>query len=308
MSEPAGIPTAAHLVALRSAREAELLLQFCDGKVLGAEEMAEVAHILPPEVLANPPAPELVRAPEAYAAEIGTSKRTVFRWLELGRKNKDHCPVDDPAQMLGWWARNMTHKVPDYVSEWVARAKTIPRAQVATNSRTAHARVGAGALPDPKGAQPDRLAIDINKLGGQGLESSVLILKQIVEANGQLLASAFNDPNDSSLAHYQSRYEKSVEMLRKADQSLLALQKARGDLAPRGEYRNDLVNLLVGLRGMLRRRADNVCAKLSTSLSPEQLGLVRAALVAEAARDEKLLRTSRFWIEEPSGEIQLPAA
>ena len=270
--------------------------------------MAEVAHILPPEVLANPPAPELTKAPEDYAAEIGTSKRTVHRWLELGRKNKDHCPIDAPDEMVGWWSRNMSHKVPDYLTIWVSRAKSELTVKVRGASELPSGGGGAGAAGGSKGNQPDRAAIDINKLGGQGLESSVLILKQIVEANGQLLASAFNDPNDSSLAHYQSRYEKSVEMLRKADQSLLALQKARGDLAPRGEYRNDLVALMVGLRGMLRRRADNVCAQLSTILTAEQLGQVRAILVDAARADEKLLRTSRFWIETPAGEIQLPAA
>lgn len=309
MSDSAPIPSAEHLVELRRAREVELILSFCDGNLLGTPEMAEIGHILPPAVLANPPPPDLAASVDDYAAAIGTSRRTVFRWLDLGRKARDHCPLDDPAAMLGWWSRNMHHKVPDYLSAWVARSGSTPVRTVALAPRNILPGAGAPAgAPEPRAAQPDRLPIDLKQLGGQGLEHSVLILKQIVEANGQLLATAFADPNDQSLAHYQSRYEKSVEMLRRADQSLLALQKARGDLAPRSEYRSDLVNLLVGLRGMFRRRADNICAALAHTLSPDQLGTVRALLAAEAARDEKQLRTSRFWIETSSGEIQLPAA
>lgn len=270
--------------------------------------MAEIVHVLPSEVLANPPEPELKRPADEYAAELGTSRRTVFRWLELGRKNRDHCPLHDPALMLGWWARNMTHKTPDYLAQWVSRTKSAPAVTVPGAAGKSPAGSGAAAGAKSQGEQPDRAAIDMKGLAGHGLDHAVVILRQNVEATARLMSGAFSDPNDQNLAHYQSRFEDAVEQLRKAEQSQIALQKARGDLAPRSEFRSDLVNLLLGLRGMMRRSADNLCAAFAHDLPPEQLGKLRAALLAEAQRYEKQFRTARFWQEVPDGKIEIPAA
>lgn len=265
--------------------------------------MAEIGHILPAEALANPPIPEPAKDVATYAAELKTTKRTIYRWLELGRTNKDAVPLDDPALMLAWWTRNMTHKVPDYLADWVARSKS---ATAAASSSAPAATAGSSA--HEQGGQPDRVAIDMGKLTGHGLEAAVLILRQNVEATAKLLSDSLKDPNDQRLAHNQKRFEDAVEQLRKAESSLLALQKARGDLAPRSEFRADLYTLVTGLRGMMRRRADNICSTMSAHLTPEQLGHLRAALVAQGADEEKLLRTSRHWQVNTAGELQLPAA
>jgi hypothetical protein len=259
---------------------------------------------LPAEVLANPPDPVLAKSADQYASDLKTDRRTIYRWLALGRTNKDPVPLDEPAKMLAWWARNMKHRVPEYLNDWVSRTKPTVAGTVPAASN--HSSAGAGA--PPPAAQPDRVAIDLGKLTGHGLEAAVLILRQNVEATAKLLSAALNDPNDQRLAHYQSRFEEAVEQLRKAEGSLLTLQKARGDLAPRSEFRSDLHTLITGLRGMMRRRADNICATLSRHLSLEQIALVRAAVVAQGASEEQLLRTSRHWQVTPAGELQFPAA
>jgi hypothetical protein len=200
----------------------------------------------------------------------------------------------------------MSHKPPSYLTEWIGAAKPAPLVTVpgASNSLP----TGKGAAESGKTGQPDRAAIDMRMLAGHGLEAAVQILRQNVEATANMLADAMKDPNDQKLSHYQSRFEEATEQLRKGENSLLALQKARGDLAPRSEFRSDLVTIMLALRGMIRRRADNVCATLANTLTPEQLGLVRAALVAEADRDEKQLRTAKFWVVAPDGTLHLPAA
>lgn len=269
--------------------------------------MAEIAHILPAAVLANPPEPVLTRAVEDYAKEIGTTKRTIYRWRDIARAAKDPVPLDDPAKMRAWWSRNMTHKIPDYLNDWVSRAKSTPPVTVPGATNISPAGTGAGGGRQ-EGEQPDRSAIDIGSMKGHGLERAVVVLKQNVEACSQLLSEAYKDPNDQRLSQYQRRFEDAVEQLRKAENSLIALQKARGDLAPRTEFRSDLVTIALGLRGMLRRRADNICSLMSGHLTPEQLGHLRAALIAEGQRDEKLLRTSRFWTVAPDGTLELPAA
>jgi hypothetical protein len=47
-----------------------------------------------------------------YAARYGSAERSVKRWVSLGKKNGDPCPLDDPAGVRDWWGRNMKHRVP----------------------------------------------------------------------------------------------------------------------------------------------------------------------------------------------------
>lgn len=301
VTDPAAHLTTEKLSALRRAREGELLVRFCDGNRLSEVEMAEIAHVLPAAVLLNPPMPEPARAADDYAADIGTSRRTVFRWLAIGREAKDPCPLDEPAKVLAWWSRRMSHKVPDYLSAWAGRARP---ATPATPPPASPGASAASATPPPA----TRASIDLAQLAGHGLERAVQIQRQAVEAAAKLLGDAYLNPNDEALSNYQRRYDEAVDQLRKAEDSLLRLQKARGDLAPRAEFRSELVTLLLGLRGMMRRRADNICATMAPLLTPEQLGHLRAAIVAEGEHDEKLLRDCRFWKVGPEGEVQLPAA
>lgn len=53
-----------------------------------------------------------IRAYRDYAATYGTSIRTVKRWVADGRKKGDEPPLDRPAEMVAWWERNMSHRVP----------------------------------------------------------------------------------------------------------------------------------------------------------------------------------------------------
>lgn len=46
------------------------------------------------------------------AARYGASVRTVLRWIAHGKKQGDECPVESPGEMVGWWSRNMSQRVP----------------------------------------------------------------------------------------------------------------------------------------------------------------------------------------------------
>lgn len=203
----------------------------------------------------------------------------------------------------------MVNRAPRPVREWANRSRSAPVVTVPATTRNTPTGTGAGVPPPMgQGGPGDRVAIDMAALAGHGLEAAVQTLRQNVEALSQMLARAMNNPDDTNLAHYQRRFEEAFDQLRKAEGSLLALRKSRGELAPRTEFRSDLHTLMTGLRGMMRRRADNICSALADALTPEQLGLVRAAVVAEGERDEQLLRSSRYWQLTSTGDIQLPAA
>lgn len=293
--------------------------KFADGIPLTEMEMAELAHLIPAAALADPPRLHVSYRHEApaYAEAIGVSKRSVYRWIDAGIEARDPCPLDQPGEILAWWARRMSKTAPDYLVKWaanhspagagVAPARSAPDAK-AGPAPGAGERGGEGG----EGGKSQRQAIDITGLSGMGLEASVQLLRQTVEANAKLLADALNNPNDDALAHYQNRYEKSVEQLRKAETALFQFQKLRGDLAPKSEFRADLVAIMTGLRGMMRRRAANIASAVRTALvemkmPPESvaqiLGVVHASVEAEGKREEAQIRSARAWKVLPGGEV-----
>lgn len=315
MVDGAHVVTAEHLAALRSAREAALLRKFIRGRPLTESEMAELAHILPAAALADPPplAVSYAREEEEYAAEIGVHKRAIYRWIQLGRQAKDPCPLDDRSQMLAWWARHMSRAAPSYVVQWVGAAALAPApAEVPAAPAPVPGQRGP-TPPPPVPPENSRSSIDVSGLGGYGLEASVQMQRRTVEAYSQLLAEALKDPNDDALAHHQARYEKAVELLRKSEKSLFELQRMRGDLAPKSEFRADLLTLLTGLRGMMRRRAANIAADVRKTLEAARLDpaavtaavdAVVAAAAREASREEQLFRSARFWQPGAAGAVE----
>lgn len=311
--------TAQHLADLRSARDAMLVRKFIDGLPLADMEMAEIAHLIPMAALKDPPPLHVAyrREVPAYAVEIGVSKRSVYRWIDAGVEARDPCPLDQPGNMLAWWDRRMSKTAPDYLVKWAANQSSAGAGAAGftrgpAELKSAASAPGADDPPDADERKQQRQAIDIKGLSGMGLEASVQLLRQTVEANAKLLADALNNPNDDALAHYQNRYEKSVEQLRKAETALFQFQKLRGDLAPKSEFRADLVAIMTGLRGMMRRRANNVAAAARLALVelriPDAtiaavLGVVQAAVEAEGRREEAQLRSAKTWKTLPSGEV-----
>lgn len=317
MASGSSAVTAEHLADLKSDREAQLVKKFVSGVPLLELEMSELAHLIPAAALADPPPLQVayLREIPEYAAEIGVNKRTVYRWRDEGIEARDACPLDQPGQMLAWWARRKSSSAPDYLTKWAAKNSTPGTGAAASAPDVKPAPTAKTPEPpgtDPKDTNPGRESITLGALAGMGIDASVQLLRQTVEANAKLVASALANPDDSALAHYQNRFEKSIEQLRKAEDALFKFQKMRGDLAPRSEFRADLVTIMTGLRGMMRRRANNVAAavrlalhelKLTPEVVAQVLGSVHAAVDAEGRREEAQLRTAKNWKTLPSGEV-----
>ena len=296
------------IAALNRSRQQRLLERWSSGARLTASEKDEIAPLIAtrPPGFDNPPPsedpstlclePPLARSPEQYAAEIGASRRTIFRWLAAGRSVNDYCPLDHPADMLAWWDRRMSKRPPACLVRWVeARAASSPPSSSPENSPA-----------DPR----DAVSVNLTDLHGYGLEAAVVILRRSVEARANALSEAYKSTDDSAQQRAQGKFDAAVEELRKAEKALHDLQKARGDLAPRSEFTTDLVSLASALRGMRRRMPDNIIGALRKSaaaFSEEQLVAVRAAVDLERAAEENLFRNARHWRTLPDGEI-LPLA
>lgn len=59
--------------------------------------------------------PKVGRPPERWAEFAdwyGSSPRSLKRWAAIGRENGEACPLECPGEMVGWWKRNMKHRIP----------------------------------------------------------------------------------------------------------------------------------------------------------------------------------------------------
>lgn len=301
-------PTLAQLQEIKRVREGQLLRKWTSGQALSREEMAEVAHILPPEILAKPPTPRArYRHDYAYyAAAIGYDVRNIKRLVAIGKEARALPPLDDPAQLPEWWERmrilgllkqHAPQRLVDAATKALGNQPPAPAAaDPAPSSSAATPPAGPASSPPPAPAQPPTTKIDFAQIEAIGLEGAVRELQlQLSATQIELRRARELGMEEVTINRRQKAFDATLDSLRKSEKALQDLQIARGDLAPVADFRRDLITIATTLRGMMRRRADNICTALAATLSSEQLGLVRAAIEAEGEREQTLLRSARNW-------------
>lgn len=299
--------TTAQLEQLKRVREGSLLRKWTAGEKLRPEELAEIAHVLPSGVLVQQPLPRVTYRHDYlhYAAAIGYDVRNIKRLVGLGKKARLPMPLDEPARLDAWWEQmrqlgHLKQQVPARIADHAAKHRAPqPAGSIHVNTApagSASAAPGAAApgLPPPAaGASPK---VNFNELEAVGLEAGVRELTLQLAATRDLLREAREKGLDEVvITRRQKAFDSTLDSLRKTEAAWQDLQVRRGDLAPVADFRKDLTTLATTLRGMMRRRADNVCAALASVLSSEHLGLVRAAIIAEGERERQLLHSARHW-------------
>jgi hypothetical protein len=186
----------------------------------------------------------------------------VKRWVRRGKELNDLPPLDQPELMASWWRRCMDHQVPD-----VLLALAPPS--------------GAGVASKPSSSaegeldQTARLPRDFSQITGLGIEANVEELRRSHAINNQLLTEALHDtaPNENTIALRQRNYERTFELLRKAESTLIDLQKQRGDLIDRESVRTELANVFEALRLMRETMPRRILIELE-KISPKRLARI----------------------------------
>lgn len=298
-------PSAEDLARLNAEREVALLRKFVSGKRLAPEEMAGLSHLLPPAVLASPPDPvaEYRHTYAHYAPLLGVDVRQIKRYVQKGYEAKpsaDFPPFDEPEHFVTWWR---LHHRGEPAPGIVAFTATGKKAAAATQS--APGPEPAAAAKASASAEPTAPPLRFDFTGAGGFEESVRELRiTTAAAQARLRAAQQRDPLDEGLVKSCSgAVERQMDLLRKSENDLFEFQRRRGELVPRAEIREDWRTLLSALRQMRRRMADNIAADLlkSGKFAPEQIVLVKAAVETERAREDQLLRGSKFW-RQPTPE------
>lgn len=310
-------PTEDDLSRAGRAREAALLLRFLAGVLLATQEMAELRGVLPAEVLANPPepSPEYAHPYSYYAAELSCGERNIKRLVAVGKPSvrgqpADFPPFDEPGKFLAWWDRRMGKEPGPHVRAFAAMAPEVPPA---AETKTAEVAAGSPATappaassadgsPSPPALPPPAAPLSFEFSGVGGFEESVRELRATVAAAQNRLRRAMSaTPIDEGLVRSCTKaVQEQMDLLRKSENDLFAFQQKRGELVPRSEIREDWRTLLSALRRMRERMETNVESALakSAAFTPDQVALVKSCVGAERAREDQLLRTSKFWRQE----------
>lgn len=306
--------------AARDARTASLLRRWLGGRKLSDEEKIEVAQRagLPlATLLAGPSAPgakEAVQRAQTtrkhakygqklseYAPIFGQTDRTVKRWIRRGKELGDLPPLDTPERMAAWWRRCMDHQVPDKLLGFLQSAVPDPHAG------TAEAGSPAGSGEGGR---------DFSQVKSLGIRENVEALRQTHAINKHLLDEALQGqtPNDSLTQLRQKNFERSFELLRKGEQTLVDLEKQRGGLIDRELVAGEIAQLLESLRMMRETMPRRILIELE-KLQPRRLQRVFRALetsllpaVEKARTDEENIFRNLEALEGPEDVERLLAA
>lgn len=212
-----------------------------------------------------------------YALLFGQTDRTVKRWIRRGKELGVLPPLDTPEQMAAWWRRCMDHQVPDQLLGFLPAGDGRP----AEND----AEPGAAGEPDVR---------DFSQIKSLGIRENVEALRQTHAINKHLLDQALQaqPPNESAAQLRQKNFERSFELLRKGEQTLIELEKASGGLIDRETVMAELAQLLESLRLMRESMPGRVMVEIE-KLLPRRLQRIRRAIektlrpAIEKARDDE---------------------
>lgn len=245
-------PDAAQLEQMREARCASLIRRWLSAGKLSDSEKSEIADLIPLRILnAGPSSPG---AQEAASGALNTRKHAKFKkklpeyfgafetgdrglkyWIRRGKLLNDLPPLDEPEKMADWWRRCMPQQVPDKL--------------LAYEKPPSVDTLASSGEPDGDRSSTPR---DFSAVKSLDIAENVEALRQTHAINKQLLDEALRaDPPDDNRAQLrQKNFERSFELLRKAESSLIELQRQRGNLVDIESVRSELAQFLESLRLM----------------------------------------------------------
>jgi hypothetical protein len=166
--------------------------------------------------------------------------------------------------MADWWRRCMPQQVPDKLLAYEKPSAPDP-----------HASSGDGRSPQgsPAKGEPDgtsRSPRDFSQVQSLDIAENVEALRHTHAVNKHLLdeALAADPPNDNASQLRQKNFERSFELLRKAESTLIELQRQRGDLIDAESVRTELAQFLESLRLMRETMPRRITIELERILPP----------------------------------------
>lgn len=204
-----------------------------------------------------------------YCATYGVeTDRTIKYWVATGKKVGRLPPLDQPEKMAAWWAFAMVTRVPDRILTFTKK----DQAQAGEVVSTAASASGRDSAPPPNPR-------DFSKIATMDLQAHVEKLRHNLAIDQAELetARAGGDTDTNTITLAQRRYSDTFELLRKAEQTLIAVQKERGEVI---ERENVAIEISQAAE-MLALMRSNMPAKIIVDLEknlPRRLSRILKAL------------------------------
>lgn len=320
-------PDPAQLEMMKEQRCASLIRRWLRAGKLSEPEKAEISHLIPLEILnAGPTSPGAqVAATEAlntrkharynkklpeYHATYETGERGLKYWIKRGKLMGDLPPLDEPEKMADWWRRCMPQQVPDKLLAYELPSSSAPDPLAGSSEPGAIAKAG-----EPSGTSSGT-ARDFSKIESLDIAGNVEALRRTHAINKKLLDEALSadPPNDNQAQLRQKNFERSFELLRKAESTLIELQKQRGNLIDKEAALSELSQFMEALRLMRETMPRRIMNELERIL-PRRLQRVSRLLekllipaIEKARADEENIFRNLETLGRPDTVKELLAA
>lgn len=182
-----------------------------------------------------------------YAAFFGESERSIKRWVKEGRDKNDPVPMDQPEQMMNWWSRVRSQRVPDRI------LKLAP-----VNGDDVVADDPLFNQDDPPTPQPKVVPFEIPDNLNIGLAASVERLREAEAiANHQYVEAIKRNADEGEIERKQRAWERVSKQLGISEKSLLEMQGKYGSMYGAAEIKKVLseTHMVVysGVKNFMRR-------------------------------------------------------
>lgn len=247
------------------ARIHSILLRFADGKRLTKEELAEIAHLLPPQHA--PYSKSLTdgkhrRPYKEYEALYGKKERTIKWWVDQGKKasgGADLPPLDHPTEMPVWWDRVMKQRCPQSVLDAARAASSSPPPPPATKT--------AAAPPPSAGGMPrfETPAVTTQEQNLQHLK------EQLARVRHELLEAQNETPPDPSKIEAKERKWRELRSeVDKAEEAVFKMRSKQGKLIDIEQLGSELLPMLVTVANSIRSVRTRIKPRLASAKSDEE--------------------------------------
>lgn len=262
----------------------EILRKYTEGRRLGAEDLAEVAHLLPRECAPYSKAltdGSYKQPYKHYVAVYKKAERTVKWWVEKGKAatgGPDLPPLDNAAEMPIWWARVMKQRCPQCVIDAARAAAGAPPASVPAVAATVMRPAAPMMVSTPR-FEPAAVTSQ---------EQNLQMLKeQLARAREEQLRAENEEPPDwAKIEAKQRKWRELRTEVEKAEEAVFKLRSKQGKMVDLDQLGARLLPMLVTVANSVR--------SLLTRLRPR---------LAKAASDEEREQIWQEGIDESFGEL-----
>ena len=184
---------------------------------------------------------------EKWSALYGTTRRNLFKWRSTGRAHGYPCPLDNPVEMLRWWAPpRMKHRIPEKL---LAAARQFAASAPPVAAAPEPASPPAPAAGDLFNAPSLEFPAQVEQMRGE----QARIQRQLDDARRGKLIDGQTYVDQSAVESLLRQRLAIQEPLRKAEGDLTAWLERRELLAPTAAVRAENARICSAIFAAVRR-------------------------------------------------------